>query len=131
MFCESEYTSSKSAPKVTLFLNFFLNLLCSLFLFFMLMHYHSKLTLQFEPRLKCKCHNVENKIQKEKKRRAWGSFIIALSVYIKGIWRYSEAPTRGVLWKNCSWEFRKNSEENTCARVSFLNKLQALGLQLY
>ena len=67
--CESGYASSKSAPKVTLFLNFFLNLLCSLFLFFMLMHYHGKLTLQFEPRLKCKCHNVENKIQKKKKKK--------------------------------------------------------------
>ena len=28
-------------------------------------------------------------------------------------------------------EISQNSHENTCARVSFLIKLQALGLQLY
>ena len=41
-----------------------------------------------------------------------------------------EAATRGVLWKNVFLEISQNSQENTCARVSFLIKLQA-GLQLY
>ena len=32
---------------------------------------------------------------------------------------------------NASLEISHNSQGNTCARVSFLIKLQALGLQLY
>ena len=39
-----------------------------------------------------------------------------------------EAATRGVLWKKVLLEI---SQENTCARVPFLIKLQAWGLQLY
>ena len=31
----------------------------------------------------------------------------------------------------CSLEMSQNSQENTCARVSFIIKLQVLGLQLY
>ena len=38
---------------------------------------------------------------------------------------FSEAATWGVL------KTSQNSQENTCVRVSFLIKLQALGLQLY
>ena len=38
---------------------------------------------------------------------------------------------RGVLWKKVLLEVSQNSQENTCARVSFLIKLQALVLQLY
>ena len=34
----------------------------------------------------------------------------------------SEAATRGVLWKKVFLEISKNSQENTCARVSFLIK---------
>ena len=41
-----------------------------------------------------------------------------------------EAATRGVLWKKVILEISQNSQENTCARVSFLIKLQAWGLQL-
>ena len=37
----------------------------------------------------------------------------------------SEAATRGVLLKKLFLEISKNSQENTCARVSFLIKLQA------
>ena len=37
---------------------------------------------------------------------------------------YTEAATRGVLWKKLL-EISQNSQENTCARVSFLIKLQA------
>ena len=42
-----------------------------------------------------------------------------------------EAATRGVLWKKAFLEILQNSQENTCARVSFLIKVQASGLQLY
>ena len=42
-----------------------------------------------------------------------------------------EAATRGVLWKKVFLEISQNSQENTCARDSWLIKLQALGLQLY
>ena len=40
----------------------------------------------------------------------------------------SEAATRGVLWKKVFLEISKNIQENTCVRVSFFRKLQALGL---
>ena len=39
--------------------------------------------------------------------------------------------SKGVLWKRMFLEISQNSQENTCARVSFLIKLQASGLQLY
>ena len=43
--------------------------------------------------------------------------------------------TEAVVWR-CSaekmfFEISQNSQENTCARVPFLIKLQALGLQIY
>ena len=41
----------------------------------------------------------------------------------------SEAATRDVLWKKVFLEISQNSQENTGARVSFLLKLQALGLR--
>ena len=44
---------------------------------------------------------------------------------------FSEAATRGVLKINVLLKISQNSEENTCARVSFLIKLRASGLQLY
>ena len=37
----------------------------------------------------------------------------------------TEAATRGVLCKKVFLEISQNSQENTCARVSFLIKLQA------
>ena len=37
-----------------------------------------------------------------------------------------EAATRGVLWKNVFLEISQNSQENTCARVSFLKSRRAL-----
>ena len=37
---------------------------------------------------------------------------------------HMEAATRGVLWKKVFLEISQNSQENTCARVSFLMKLQ-------
>ena len=43
----------------------------------------------------------------------------------------SEAAARGVLCKKVFLEILQNSQESTCARVSFLIKLQASGLQLY
>ena len=42
-----------------------------------------------------------------------------------------EAATRGVLPKKVFLEISINSQEHTCARLSFLIKLQAWGLQLY
>ena len=39
----------------------------------------------------------------------------------------SEAANRGVLWKKVFLEISQNSQENGCARVSFLIKLQASG----
>ena len=36
-----------------------------------------------------------------------------------------EAATRGVMWKKVLWEISQNLQENTCARDSFLIKLQA------
>ena len=41
-------------------------------------------------------------------------------------WWQLEAATRGVLWKKVFFKVSQNSQENTCARVSFLIKLQAL-----
>ena len=35
----------------------------------------------------------------------------------------SAEATGDVLLKKCSQKFRKNSQENTCAKVSFLKKL--------
>ena len=43
----------------------------------------------------------------------------------------TEAATRGVLCKKMLLETLQNSQENTCARVSFLIKLQASAQQLY
>ena len=43
----------------------------------------------------------------------------------------SEAATRCVLCKKVFLEITQNSQGNTCAKVSFLVKLQASGLQLY
>ena len=43
----------------------------------------------------------------------------------------TEAATRGVLCSRLFLEISQNSQESTCARVSFLITLQAWGLQLY
>ena len=43
----------------------------------------------------------------------------------------SEAVTRGVLWKKVFLKISQNFLENTSARVSFIIKLLAWGLQLY
>ena len=40
----------------------------------------------------------------------------------------SEATSRGVLYKMVLLEISQNSQENTCARASFLIKLQASSL---
>ena len=42
-----------------------------------------------------------------------------------------EATTRGALCRKVFLEISQNWQENTCARVSFLIKLQASDLQLY
>ena len=39
----------------------------------------------------------------------------------------SEVATEGVLLKNVFFKISQNSQENTCARVSFLTKLQTWG----
>ena len=43
----------------------------------------------------------------------------------------TETATGGVLQEKVFLEISQNSQENTCARVSFLIKLQASGWQLY
>ena len=43
----------------------------------------------------------------------------------------TEAATGGGLCEKMFLEISQNSQENTCARVTFLIKLQASGLQLY
>ena len=43
--------------------------------------------------------------------------------------QHIEAATGGVLYKKVFLEISQNSQENTCARVSFLIKLQASSLQ--
>ena len=43
---------------------------------------------------------------------------------------FGEAAIRGVLQEKVFLEISQNPQENTCARVSFLIKLQASGLQL-
>ena len=45
----------------------------------------------------------------------WGQWIVIYQ---------SEAATRGVLYKNVFLKISQNSQENTCARFSFLIKLQ-------
>ena len=47
-------------------------------------------------------------------------------VLLEKIIKHSEAATRGVLCKKVFLEISQNSQENTCARVSFLIKLQTL-----
>ena len=42
-----------------------------------------------------------------------------------------EAATGSVLQEKLFLEILQNSQENTCVRVSFLIKLQGLGLQFY
>ena len=44
---------------------------------------------------------------------------------------YEEAAIGGVAWKNMFLKISQILQENTCARVSLLIKLQAWGLQLY
>ena len=46
-------------------------------------------------------------------------------------YKYAEAANGGVLLKKVLLEILQNSQENTCARDSFLIKLLALDLQLY
>ena len=47
----------------------------------------------------------------------------------KTFFMFAEAATRGILQKKVFLEISQNSHENTCARVSFLIKLQASGLR--
>ena len=55
------------------------------------------------------------------------SAIIHIIIAISVTEPHSEAATRGVLRKKVFWEISQNPQENTCARVSFLIKLQASG----
>ena len=49
----------------------------------------------------------------------------------KYIEAFTEAATRGVLEENVFLEIPQNSQESTCARVSFLTKLQASGTPFF
>ena len=51
---------------------------------------------------------------------------------LKEVMKYSQKqPLEVFCKKNMLLEISQNSQENTCARVSFLIKLQASALQLY
>ena len=62
--------------------------------------------------------------RKKIKRKETASHIIKLK-------ELTEASTRGVLSEKMFLKILQNSQENACARVSFLVKLQTSGLQLY
>ena len=51
----------------------------------------------------------------------WANIMDMITLYSN-----SEAATKGVLCKKVFLEISQNSQENTCARVSFLIKLQAV-----
>ena len=51
--------------------------------------------------------------------------------YLKVLGRHLEASTRGVLYKKEFLKISQNSQENICARASFLIRVQVSGLQLY
>ena len=55
--------------------------------------------------------------------------MIILQKYLS--FQYAEAATTGVLCKKVFLEISQYSPENTCAKVSFLIKLQPSGVQLY
>ena len=55
----------------------------------------------------------------------WNSLLIPIEKL------FDEAATESVLSEKVFLNISQNSQENTCARVSFLIKLQASALQLY
>ena len=55
----------------------------------------------------------------------WLNKKILKEVYSEPSETSAEAATRGALWEKVFLEISQNSQENTCARVSFLIKLQA------
>ena len=44
---------------------------------------------------------------------------------------FTEAATEGALYEKLFWEISQNQQESTCARASFLIKLQAVFLWIY
>ena len=54
-----------------------------------------------------------------------------VSVEVRDLGLFAEEATRGVPYKRILLKISQNSQENTSARVSFLIKLLAYGLQLY
>ena len=56
---------------------------------------------------------------------------VNMTFVVMVIFLLTEAAPRGVLKKKVFLEISQNLQENTCARVSFLIKLQVSGLQLY
>ena len=80
--------------------------------------------------------NIKDKAFYKKLRLKYSTGLwIRLGYWIINGWQGSfwivEAATKGVLWKEVSLEISQNSQRNTCAIVSFLTKLHALGWQLY
>ena len=82
------------------------------------------------------CNNSEVSRKRNKKlsfssfrgQQFWQQLIIMilnLLTYLSFYWLYIEAVIRGVLLKKVFLEISQNSQENSCARVSFLIKLQA------
>ena len=56
--------------------------------------------------------------------------VTSKKVFISDVWLL-EAANGGTLQNKVFLEISQNSQQNTCARVSFLIKLQGSGLQLY
>ena len=67
----------------------------------------------------CNCY-LGQSIQEWTKRNLWKRAF--KNFHLVHSW-HTEAATRGVLLKKVFLEISRNSQENTCARVSFFNKL--------
>ena len=59
------------------------------------------------------------------------SIIFCVFCVIMSVFLHSEAATRGVLWEKVFLEILQNSQETTCARVSFLTSLKKTLTQVF
>ena len=69
---------------------------------------------------------IQKKINEPELRKDFSEFCLRMRNK-RNLWNEAtpEAAIRGVLCKKVFFEISQNSQENTCARVSFLIKLQA------
>ena len=52
----------------------------------------------------------------------WKDDVVGTDVLWSFVEKKTEGATRGALWKKVFLKISQNSQESTCARVSFLNK---------